>query len=105
MGQGQSSQEQPAAAASDEKVEEKPATSILSGMDPSQEKGIATGEQAAPSHPTSVFEFGAMVPNGGEFLKGMCAGDDPDIIQACVWSIHPVEGKPKEKKPMYKIEF
>lgn len=55
--------------------------------------------------PTSIFEFGPLVPVGSEYMKGMCAGEDPDAIQACSWSIDKVQGKPKEKRHLYHIEF
>lgn len=55
--------------------------------------------------PSSVFEFGPQTLVGMEFMRGICTGDDPDAIQACTWSIEPLQGKPKEKKHQYRIEF
>jgi hypothetical protein len=55
--------------------------------------------------PVSVFEFGSTVQVGTDFLRGVCSGDNPDAVQACTWSVEPLEGKPREKKPAYRIEF
>ena len=55
--------------------------------------------------PVSVFEFGAPVAVGTEFLRGVCSGDNPDAVQACTWSVDALQGKPREKKPVYRIEF
>lgn len=55
--------------------------------------------------PTSIFEFGKPAPVSAEHLVGNCAGDNPDAIQACVWTMEPLQGKPREKRPMYRIEF
>lgn len=57
------------------------------------------------ARPTSIFEFGEPVPVGGEVLRGMCAGTDPDAIQACTWSLEPVQGKGRERRPHYRVEF
>lgn len=55
--------------------------------------------------PSSIFEFGEPVPVGGDILKGMCAGSDPDAIHACTWTIEQAQGKGREKKPRYRVEF
>lgn len=55
--------------------------------------------------PSSVFEFGTTVQVGADFMRGVCTGDDPDAIQACTWSVEPLQGKAKEKKHLYRIEF
>jgi hypothetical protein len=55
--------------------------------------------------PTSIFEFGEPVPVGGEVLRGMCAGSDPDAIHACTWTIEQAQGRGREKKPRYRVEF
>ncbi|KXZ45166.1 hypothetical protein GPECTOR_57g456 [Gonium pectorale] len=55
--------------------------------------------------PSSVFEFGPMVQVGADYMRGVCTGDNPDAIQACTWTISQAEGKPKEKKHVYRVEF
>ena len=60
--------------------------------------------QAMPK-PSSVFEYGPMVTAGADYMRGVCTGEDPDALQACTWSLEPVQAKPKEKKHMYRIEF
>lgn len=55
--------------------------------------------------PTSIFEFGELVPVGSDILRGMCAGSDPDAIHACTWTIEQAQGKGREKKPKYRVEF
>eukprot|EP00882_Tetradesmus_deserticola_P007668 GHRQ01008075.1.p2 GENE.GHRQ01008075.1~~GHRQ01008075.1.p2 ORF type:complete len:105 (+),score=33.19 GHRQ01008075.1:261-575(+) len=60
---------------------------------------------AALAKPTSIFEFGDTVPVGSDILKGMCAGSDPDAIHACTWTIEQAQGKGREKKPKYRVEF
>lgn len=55
--------------------------------------------------PTSIFEFGESVPVGNDILKGMCAGSDPDAIHACTWTIEQAQGKGRERKPKYRVEF
>jgi hypothetical protein len=55
--------------------------------------------------PTSIFEFGKPVAISSEHLVGMCAGDNPDAIQACTWTVEPLQGKAREKRPLYRIEF
>lgn len=55
--------------------------------------------------PTSIFEFGELVPVGGDVMRGMCAGADPDAIHACTWTIEQAQGKGRKKKPMYRVEF
>uniref|UniRef100_A0A383VKC3 Uncharacterized protein n=1 Tax=Tetradesmus obliquus TaxID=3088 RepID=A0A383VKC3_TETOB len=60
---------------------------------------------AALPKPTSIFEFGEPVPVGSDILRGMCAGSDPDAIHACTWTIEPAQGKGREKKPKYRVEF
>ena len=54
---------------------------------------------------SSVFEFGPTVSIGQNYMRGVCTGDDPDTIQACAWQIEPVQGKPREKHHLYRIEF
>ena len=54
---------------------------------------------------SSVFEFGPTVSIGQSYMRGVCTGDDPDTIQACAWQIEPVQGKPREKHHLYRIEF
>jgi hypothetical protein len=68
--------------------------------------GGKDGGFAAPlPRPTSIFEFGKPVPISSDHLVGMCAGDNPDAIQACTWTIEPLQGKAREKRPTYRIEF
>lgn len=55
--------------------------------------------------PTSIFEFGTPVPVGSDVLRGMCAGADPDAIHACTWTVEQAQGRGREKKPLYRIEF
>jgi hypothetical protein len=65
--------------------------------------GLLVGSTAPK--PSSVFEFGPQIQVGADMMRGVCTGDDPDAIQACTWSIEPLQGKPKEKKHSYRIEF
>jgi hypothetical protein len=61
---------------------------------------------AAASRPTSVFAFGPTVAVGGEVLRGMCAGDDPDAIQACTWTVEKAEPGGRGGKALaYVVEF
>jgi hypothetical protein len=67
---------------------------------------------AAVARPTSVFAFGPTVAPGGEVLRGMCAGDDPDAIQACTWTVEKAEASPRPgaaarggKSHAYVVEF
>lgn len=62
-------------------------------------------DDASLAKPASVFEFGQTVLVGSDMMRGVCTGEDPDAIQACTWSIEPAQGKPKEKKHAYRIEF
>ncbi|GLI69614.1 hypothetical protein VaNZ11_014281 [Volvox africanus] len=55
--------------------------------------------------PSSVFEFGTLVQVGSEYMRGVCTGDNPDAIQACTWTIEEAQGKPKEKKHVFRVEF
>lgn len=55
--------------------------------------------------PLSVFEFGPMVQVGSDYMRGVCTGDNPDAIQACTWTIEEAQGKPKEKKHVFRVEF
>ncbi|GLC58799.1 hypothetical protein PLESTB_001402300 [Pleodorina starrii] len=55
--------------------------------------------------PSSVFEFGPMVQVGSDYMRGVCTGDNPDAIQACTWTIEEAQGKPKEKKHLFRVEF
>lgn len=55
--------------------------------------------------PSSLFEFGPMVQVGQDYMRGVCTGDDPDAIQACTWTIEEAEGKAKDKKHLYRVEF
>ena len=68
-----------------------------------QAASAAEGFAPAITRPTSVFEFGPPVAAGAEFLRGMCAGDNPDAIQACTWSVETVEKKAKGRK--FLVEF
>lgn len=51
----------------------------------------------------STFEFGPVVIPGGDVLRGVCTGENPNVIQACTWSLDKLEGA--GKKPAYRIEF
>lgn len=53
--------------------------------------------------PGMVFEFGRQVSSGAPYMRGMCAGDDPNRIQACAWSIE--QHAAKGTRPAYRIEF
>jgi hypothetical protein len=55
--------------------------------------------------PTSIFEFGEPVPVGGDVLRGMCAGADPDAIHACTWTVEQAQGRGRQKQPKYRVEF
>ncbi|GIL47898.1 hypothetical protein Vafri_4517 [Volvox africanus] len=55
--------------------------------------------------PSSVFEFGPLVQMGSDYMRGVCTGDNPDAIQACTWTIEEAQGKPKEKKHVFRVEF
>lgn len=70
-----------------------------------QDKPLAEGLAGALPRPSSIFEFGPSVSVGDDFMKGMCTGDNPDAIQACTWTVEQLQGKAKEKKPVYRIEF
>ena len=65
----------------------------------------AAAAPPAPPRPASIFEFGRPTPVVAEHLVGMCAGDNPDAIQACAWTVEPLPGKPREKRPLYRVEF
>jgi hypothetical protein len=56
------------------------------------------------TRPTSVFAFGPVVAPGGDVLRGMCAGDDPDAIQACTWTIEKAQ-QGAGKAHAYVVEF
>ncbi len=71
---------------------------------PANDEGVLAGAGLAP-RPTSIFEFGEPVPAGGDLLRGMCAGADPDAIHACTWTIEPAQGRGRGKKPRYRVEF
>ncbi|GBF92293.1 hypothetical protein Rsub_05376 [Raphidocelis subcapitata] len=77
--------------------------------DDARRQAVAGGKDAAfppaPARPASIFEFGKPAPVTAEHLVGMCAGDNPDAIQACTWTIEPLQGKAREKRPLYRIEF
>jgi hypothetical protein len=66
-----------------------------------QDNELAT-QQAKP---TSIFEFGEPVQAGGDVLKGMCAGADPDAIHACTWTVEQAQGRGRQKQPKYRVEF
>jgi hypothetical protein len=75
--------------------------------------GVTTAASAAAAdpaaalalaRPTSVFAFGPVVAPGGDVLRGMCAGDDPDAIQACTWTIEKAQGG-GGKAHAYVVEF
>jgi hypothetical protein len=55
--------------------------------------------------PSSLFEFGPLVQVGQNYMRGVCTGDDPDAIQACTWTIEEAQGKVKDKKHIYRVEF
>jgi hypothetical protein len=74
---------------------------VLDG--PELQAASAEGFPPAITRPTSIFEFGPPVAGGGEFLRGMCAGDNPDAIQACTWSVEQVQVKAKARK--FLVEF
>lgn len=59
----------------------------------------------AAAKPTSIFEFGEPVPVGGDVLRGMCAGADPDAIHACTWTVEQAQGRGRQKQPKYRVEF
>lgn len=69
------------------------------GQDNSELLGAATAK------PTSIFEFGEPVPVGGDVLRGMCAGADPDAIHACTWTVEQAQGRGRQKQPKYRVEF
>jgi hypothetical protein len=62
-------------------------------------------ELATQAKPTSIFEFGEPVQAGGDALKGMCAGADPDAIHACTWTVEQAQGRGRQKQPKYRVEF
>lgn len=71
-----------------------------------------TGSQQQPDSllgllpkPMSTFEFGPPVTVGGTIMTGVCSGDNPNVIQACAWTLETLQGKPGDKKPAYRIEF
>lgn len=60
---------------------------------------------ASQPKPSSIFEFGEAVPAGGDVLRGMCAGADPDAIHACTWTVEQAQGRGRQKQPKYRVEF
>lgn len=78
---------------------------VKSAEPPSKPADQQGGDLLSLPKPSSVFEFGQTVQVGADFMRGVCTGDDPDAIQACTWSIEQAQGKPKEKKHQYRIEF
>ncbi|KIZ06382.1 hypothetical protein MNEG_1569 [Monoraphidium neglectum] len=68
-------------------------------------KAVADMFASPVPRPASIFEFGKPVPLSSDHLVGNCAGDNPDAIQACTWTIEPLQGKSREKRPVYRIEF
>lgn len=75
---------------------------LLQGSPAAEAVGAAA---AAIPRPTSIFEFGPSVAGGSDYLRGMCAGDNPDAIQACTWSMEQAPGRARDKRPLYRIEF
>ena len=41
----------------------------------------------------------------GVQMKGICAGDDPDQIKACLWRVDPVPKDAPKEEPKYQIMF
>jgi hypothetical protein len=61
------------------------------------------GLSALMPRPTSTFEFGPTIAGGGSVMRGLCSGADPDIVQACTWTLEPVEAR--QRKAAFRIEF
>lgn len=72
-----------------------------------QEAPSTSSSVAAQPAPSSVFEFGPLVTVGQDVMRGVCTGDNPDAIHACSWSIEPAvaQGKARDKKHLYRVEF
>jgi len=62
-----------------------------------------TVEQASSPSVPAVFEFGGPAVSGLQ-MKGICEVDDPDQIQACVWSVVPVTEN-ANATPKFQIAF
>lgn len=64
-----------------------------------------TQNQNKDQRRTTVFEFGPTVKAGDVVLNGVCTGDNPDVLQACTWSLEQIDPKSKDRKPQYRVEF
>mmetsp|Transcript_12517 Transcript_12517/g.22402 ORF Transcript_12517/g.22402 Transcript_12517/m.22402 type:complete len:82 (+) Transcript_12517:210-455(+) len=70
----------------------------------SDQRALADDQPNEERH-YSLFEFGPKVDINGEILRGNCVGENPDAIQACIWSLETVEKQQADKTHRYKIEF
>lgn len=62
--------------------------------------------QAPPANLLSMFEFPTSkqkTPPTAVGLSGICRADEPNDIQACVWSIDPLEKE--NDTPLFRIYF
>ena len=85
-------------------VTQAPSLGSLSKAD-AQDPYTADPVLAQMPRPSSLFEFGPLVQVGQNYMRGVCTGDDPDAIQACTWTIEEAQGKVKDKKHIYRVEF
>lgn len=53
----------------------------------------------------AVFEFGGSAAISGIQMKGICVGDDPDQIRACLWRVDPVDKSTSADEAKYQILF
>lgn len=61
---------------------------------------------AVPDLPLpAVFEFGGAAVEAGITMKGICAADDPDQIQACLWRVDPAPKDTPKDESKYQILF
>lgn len=94
-----------------QKAEQKAETTVAPAETPKPSTSApATAEAPARTptavpRPTSTFEFGPLVAGGSNYMRGNCAGENPDAVQACTWTIEPLPVKPREKRHLYRIEF
>lgn len=76
---------------------------------PSTTKATDKAQQAIEEQPelpaTAVFEFGGSAVVAGVQMKGICMGDDPDQIRACLWRVDPVEKSTPADVEKYEILF
>lgn len=73
------------------------------GNEPEDMKSAA--DAAADLPLPAVFEFGGSAADAGITMKGICAADDPDQIQACLWRVDPASKDAPKEETKYQILF